>query len=218
EASRAHFERPECEVVGNPVRNDLLEMADGFTYEAPEEGEPFDILIIGGSGGAASFNRRLPGALTNLGDVAAKLRVRHQCGEGRRSEVEGRYDDFAGQVEIVEFIDDMAEAYRRCDLLICRAGASTIAEVLVLGLPAVYVPFPDAADDHQAKNAEEIARSGAGVSLPDDEIDSPRATRLLEGLIRNPVSLQNLARQARTLGRPEAADRVAERCIEMIGH
>lgn len=216
ESSAAFFDGVDCQVVGNPVRRDLLEMAGGFDYEAPEQGEPFNILVIGGSGGAASLNQSLPDALSGLEELGEQVRVRHQCGRGRTDELDGRYDDFAGDVEVTEFIDDMASAYRWCDLLVCRAGASTIAEVLVLGIPAVYVPFPGAADDHQTKNAREIAEAGAGVTLPDDEIGSPRATRLLAGLIRNPVSLENLSRKARSMGRPDAARKVAEACLEML--
>ncbi len=216
EASAEYFPEVDCEVVGNPIRRDLLEMAEAFAYRAPQEGAEFHILIIGGSGGAASFNSELPAALCALGDIADNVVVRHQCGKGRLDEVDGRYDGFAGEAEVVEFIDDMAEAYDWCDLLICRAGASTIAEVLVLGIPAIYVPFPHAADDHQSANARQIAQAGAGISIPDAEVGAQRATRLVAGLIRNPISLENLSEQARKLGRPEAAEEVAKRCIEMM--
>jgi UDP-N-acetylglucosamine--N-acetylmuramyl-(pentapeptide) pyrophosphoryl-undecaprenol N-acetylglucosamine transferase len=216
ESSAKFFDGVRCDVVGNPVRRDLLELAEVFTYEAPEEGEPFNILVIGGSGGAASLNGDLPAALVGLEELGSHVRVRHQCGRGRQDELAGRYDGFRGEVEVTEFIDDMAAAYDWCDLLICRAGASTIAEVLVLGIPAVYVPFPGAADDHQTKNAREIAEAGAGVTIPDDEIGSARATRLLAGLIRNPVSLENLSRKARSMGRPNAARCVAEACLDML--
>jgi UDP-N-acetylglucosamine--N-acetylmuramyl-(pentapeptide) pyrophosphoryl-undecaprenol N-acetylglucosamine transferase len=217
ESSAKFFDGVRCEVVGNPVRRDLLALAERFEYQAPAEDDGFNILVIGGSGGAASLNRDLPEALVGLEDLGAHVSVRHQCGRDREDELDGRYEGFEGEVEVVEFIDDMASAYRWCDLLICRAGASTIAEVLVLGIPAVYVPFPGAADDHQTENAREIAESGAGVTLPDDEIGSARATRLLAGLIRNPVSLENLSRKARSMGRPDAATRVAQSCLEMLG-
>lgn len=217
ESSARFFEEIPCEVVGNPVRRELLELAESFRYRAPEEGGEFRVLVVGGSGGAASLNRDLPVALRGLGELARRVRVRHQCGRGRRGELDGRYDGFEGEVEVEEFIEDMGEAYRWCDLLICRAGASTIAEVLVLGVPAVYVPFPGAADDHQTKNAEEVARAGAGVKISDEEIGSARATRLLAGLIMNPRSLEQLADRAGTLGQPDAADRVAEASLELLG-
>jgi UDP-N-acetylglucosamine--N-acetylmuramyl-(pentapeptide) pyrophosphoryl-undecaprenol N-acetylglucosamine transferase len=111
----------------------------------------------------------------------------------------------------------MAAAYEWCDLLICRAGASTIAEVLVLGIPSMYVPFAHAADDHQTKNAVEIAEAGAGIMISDADIGQRRATRLISGLVHNPISLGNISKQARTLGRPDAAEQVARRCLEMLG-
>lgn len=216
EASRGHFPDVDCEVVGNPVRASLLELAADFEYAPPTDRDDFRILIIGGSGGAASFNSSLPADLCGLGELAENVVVRHQCGKGRLGEVDGGYDDFAGEAQVVEFIDDMAAAYDWCDLLICRAGASTIAEVLVLGIPALYVPFPHAADDHQTKNAQQIAESGAGIAISDSDVGQGRATRLISGLIHNPVSLANIAEQARKLGRPHAAEQVAERCLGML--
>jgi UDP-N-acetylglucosamine--N-acetylmuramyl-(pentapeptide) pyrophosphoryl-undecaprenol N-acetylglucosamine transferase len=211
-----HFPDTPCEFVGNPVRRSLLDLAESFDYQAPTERREFRILIIGGSGGAASFNSKLPVDLCALGAQAEHVVVRHQCGRDRLGEVDGGYADFEGSAEVVEFIDDMAEAYKWCDLLICRAGASTIAEVLVLGLPAIYVPFPHAADDHQTKNAQSIAEAGAGIAISDADIGQGRATRLLAGLLHNPVSLKNLAVKARTLGRPDAARVIATQCLEML--
>ncbi len=216
EESRSHFPGVDCEVVGNPIRRSLLELSEHFAYAPPTDRDEFRILIIGGSGGAASFNSSLPADLCALGELAGDVVVRHQCGKGRQSEVDGGYDDFQGEADVVEFIDDMAAAYEWCDLLICRAGASTIAEVLVLGIPAVYVPFPFAADDHQTKNAQTIAQAGAGIAIADAEIGQQRATRLIAGLIQNPVSLENISAKARNLGRPHAAEKVAQRCIEMM--
>jgi UDP-N-acetylglucosamine--N-acetylmuramyl-(pentapeptide) pyrophosphoryl-undecaprenol N-acetylglucosamine transferase len=206
-----------CEVVGNPVRRSLRQTAVSYSYEAPADGEPIRMLVTGGSGGAKSLNTRLPEALINLGTTAQKLEVKHQYGRGRRSEVTGRYDGFEGDVELVEFIDDMAEAYRWAHLVMCRAGASTIAEIMTFGLPAIYVPSPHVADDHQSKNAKEIAEAGAGVSLSDDAIGTGRATRLLQGLLENPVSLENLAERARSLAQPDAASDVADALSKVLG-
>jgi len=174
ETTCSAFQNTECHPVGNPIRRDLRRAADAYTYEPPEEGEPCRILITGGSGGAKSINENLPSALGALGDRAAHLQVRHQYGRDRAEEVAGRYDDFAGEVELVEFISDMAEAYEWADLVICRGGGTTIAELLAFGLPAVYVPSPHVTDDQQTKNAREIAEKGAGIMLPDQAIGSDR--------------------------------------------
>lgn len=204
-------------VPGNPVRRQLLSMAESFDYQPPPPGEAFHILIIGGSGGAGSFNRYIPTWLNSMGELTARLCVRHQAGRGRAAEVRPRYSDFGGQAQVVEFIDDMAAAYQWCDLLICRAGASTIAEVLNLGIPAIYVPFPDAADDHQTANARSVVEAGAGVMIDDSQLSSPRARNLLTGFMNNPVALGNLAERARSLGRPDAGATIAEHLCEMAG-
>ncbi len=216
ESTCGAFDKTDCRPVGNPLRRSIRQTADEFTYEPPGTGEPFRILVTGGSGGAQSFNTDLPGALIELGEAAERVEVRHQYGSGRADEVAGQYDDFPGRVELVEFIDEMAEAYRWCDLLICRGGGTTIAEVLAFGLPAVYVPSPHVTDDQQTKNAREIAEQGAGIMLPDQAIGSGRATRLVRGLLDNPVSLENMAREARRLGAQDAAVAIAEGCLELV--
>jgi len=110
----------------------------------------------------------------------------------------------------------MAEAYQWCDLVICRAGGTTIAEVLALGVPAVFVPSPNVADDQQTKNVRAITEAGAAIMLSDKAIGEARATRLFRGLINNPVSLENLAEQARELGGPEVALRIARDVLSLV--
>jgi UDP-N-acetylglucosamine--N-acetylmuramyl-(pentapeptide) pyrophosphoryl-undecaprenol N-acetylglucosamine transferase len=216
ESTCAEFDDLPCRCVGNPVRRSIRELAASFDYQAPDEDEPIHLLITGGSGGAKSLNEQLPQALCALEDRAEQLEVRHQYGGNRRDEVEGRYDEFRGQVELVEFIDAMDEAYRWCDLVICRAGGTTIAELMALALPAVYVPSPHVTDDQQTKNARQIAEAGAGLMLPDEAIGSARASNLIGGLIANPISLQNISDQARGFGRPDAAGVIAEECLKFV--
>lgn len=216
EDSARHLGDVEVSVPGNPVRADLLELAESFQYEAPEAGGEFRILIIGGSGGAGSFNEELPKLLGSMGELTQRLRVRHQAGRDRSGEVTPGYEGFGGEVEVSEFIDDMGQAYRWCDVLICRAGASTIAEVLILGIPSIMVPFPNAADDHQRANARSVVEAGAGVMIEDAQLNASRARNLLTGFMNNPTALLNLARGARSLGTPEAGHRIAEALLEMI--
>lgn len=217
EQSKAFFDKTQCEVVGNPVRQQILERAQGFKYEPPVEDAKFRILVIGGSGGAGSFNEHLPTWMKNMGDVLGRrIHIRHQAGRNRAEEVRARYEGFAGTAEVVEFIDDMADAYSWCDLLICRAGASTMAEVLILGVPAIYIPFPGAADNHQEKNALAVVEAGAGLMIDDSEITDDRACRLLAGLMGNPTALENVADRAKLMGRPEAARVIASQLIEMM--
>ena len=217
EESAQHLGGVSFSVPGNPVREELLKLARTFAYEAPAAEGPFRVLVIGGSGGAGSFNEHLPSWFKAMGDLQARLEVRHQAGRNRAEAVRPRYEGFEGTVEVEEFIDDMAQAYRWCDLLICRAGATTIAEVLNLGIPAIYVPFPQAADDHQRFNARSVVEAGAGVMLDDAELGSERSVNLLAGLMRNPEALSRVAVAARRIGRPDAAKTIATRLLAMAG-
>lgn len=211
ESTCGHFDGPECVFVGNPVRSSIAARRD-FEYQPPSDDGPFHILVIGGSGGAGSLNAGVPVALGALPDeLQRRVQITHQAGRNRSDEVD--YDGFGGDAAVVEFIDDMAAAYGDLDLLICRAGMSTIAEVTVMGLPALYVPL-SLGDGHQADNAREIVEAGGGMMVTDEEIGASRATRLIQGVMQNPQSLQNLARRSKQLGHPDAADRVARDLID----
>jgi UDP-N-acetylglucosamine--N-acetylmuramyl-(pentapeptide) pyrophosphoryl-undecaprenol N-acetylglucosamine transferase len=214
--SVAFFPKTPCHVTGNPIRRSLLERAKTLTYAQPESNGEFRILVIGGSGGAGSLNEYVPELVKSMGDLKSRIAIRHQAGRGRAESVQPRYEGFEGKAEVVEFIDDMAEAYAWCHVLICRAGASTIAEVLALGIPAIYVPFPGAADNHQEKNALAVTEAGAGMMLHDHEIASQRAQSLLKGLILNPVALARVSARARETARPEAAREIASQILEMM--
>lgn len=206
-----HFGGLDCTFVGNPVRSSIAARRD-FTYTAPGEGGPFHILLIGGSGGAGTLNSGIPQALRLLpAELQRRVRITHQAGKGRTGEVD--YAGFEGDAAVVEFIDDMAHAYAEAHLLVCRAGMSTIAEVTVMGLPALYVPF-SGGDGHQADNAREIVEAGGGMMVTDAEVAGERTARLIAGVMHNPQSLSNLARRCKELGHPDAAGVVADDLIE----
>jgi UDP-N-acetylglucosamine--N-acetylmuramyl-(pentapeptide) pyrophosphoryl-undecaprenol N-acetylglucosamine transferase len=211
ESTCDHLDGPECLFVGNPVRSSIRQRRD-FQYEAPAANGPFHILVIGGSGGAGSLNAGVPVALRALPeDLQKRIQITHQAGRGRTDEVD--FEGFLGEASVVEFIDDMAAAYGALDLLICRAGMSTIAEVTVMGLPALYVPL-SLGDAHQTENAREIVEAGGGMMVSDDEIGASRSTRLIQGVMQNPQSLANLARRSKQLGHPDAAEHVARDVID----
>jgi UDP-N-acetylglucosamine--N-acetylmuramyl-(pentapeptide) pyrophosphoryl-undecaprenol N-acetylglucosamine transferase len=210
ESTRSHFPG-DSEFVGNPIRASIASRRE-FAYGTPTTDGPFNILVIGGSGGAGTLNSGVPVALRALPtQLQDRVAVTHQAGRGRTDEVD--YTDFTGNAEVVEFIDDMATAYTNLDLLICRAGMSTIAEVTVMGLPALYVPL-SLGDGHQADNAREVVEAGGGMMVTDDEIGGERATKLIAGVMQNPQSLANLAVGSKALGRPDAAYVVADDLIE----
>lgn len=205
-----------CEVVGNPVRRQMVEVAAEASFCAPDP-EAFMVFITGGSGGAGPLNARLPVALRGLPEeVARRLVVVHQAGRGRAEPVREAWRGFAGQVEVVEFVEDMAGMYQRADLVICRAGATTLAELFLLGQPALLIPFAGAADNHQEENARAVVEAGGAVMVREAELDGDRVAKLLVGLMNNPEALEKLSGAARSLGRPEAGAEVARRLLEMV--
>ncbi len=215
ESTRALLAGTESEFVGNPVRSQIAERGVDFRYEAPSETGTFEILVIGGSGGAGSLNSGVPDALRALPEeLQRRIHIVHQAGRNRTDEVS--YEGFLGDAEVVEFIDDMGAAYRKMHLLVCRAGMSTIAEVTLMGLPALYVPL-STGDGHQRDNAREVVEAGGGMMVDDHEIGADRATRLIAGVMRNPQALANLAAGAKRLGRPQAAEQIARDVLEAIG-
>lgn len=204
-------------LTGNPLRRSILEARQSGPEPRDAEGR-FRILITGGSGGAGPLNAALPGELRRMSDdVAAKLVVCHQAGRGRAAPVVDAYRGFAGEVEVVEFIEDMAAAYGWADLVICRSGATTLAELLAMGQPSMLIPFAGAADNHQEANAVSIVQQGAAVMVRESELGTGRVERLLRGLVRNAASLSSMGQRARTLGRPEAAESVARGLLELAG-
>jgi len=198
-----------AEWTGNPVRAAIAAIAPPEQRFQGREG-PLRLLVVGGSLGAQALNEALPRALAVLsGDV----RVVHQAGEKHLQALEQNYRSAGVQGELVAFIDDMARRYAEADLVICRAGAVTVAELSAAGLASVLVPFPHAVDDHQTANARFLADQGAAVLLPQTELTPEKLASLLGSLDR--PRLLEMARKARALGKPDAARVVAQRCMEM---
>src|SRR5262249_22189025 len=164
-AAAVHFEQTGkyfhgAQVVGVPVRKEF------FGAAAPANNRPPTLLIFGGSQGAQAINRAMTAAAPEvLGKIPA-LRIIHQTGEREYNDVQAAYARAGVKAEVSAFIDDMPGAFARADLLLCRSGASTVAEITAAGKPAIFVPFPRAADDHQRRNAEAIAERGAAGLLP----------------------------------------------------
>jgi UDP-N-acetylglucosamine--N-acetylmuramyl-(pentapeptide) pyrophosphoryl-undecaprenol N-acetylglucosamine transferase len=207
-----------CEIVGNPLRAQILEAAANANSDADgrDRAQDFHLLVTGGSGGAGALNRDLPRALCALpADIARRLTVRHQAGRNRHEAVREAYLEFGGRVSVVEFINDMAGAYAWSDLAVCRAGATTLAELMVLGQPSLLIPFPGAADNHQERNALAIVEQGAGVMVQERDLLTGKLARLVTGFVQNPNALDKMAVQARGLGRPHAANEVASRLVRL---
>ena len=229
---------PGEQVVGNPVRTAIAAIAPPQERFEGREG-PLRLLVLGGSQGARALNRGMPSALEGLRGRIPGCEVRHQCGEKQLDDTlkayrdagfapgEGgtsldprvRGDDGLGDfsVSVEPFIGDMAAAYGWADLVVCRAGALTLAELCAAGVGSVLVPFPAAVDDHQTRNAEYLVERGAAQLLPEGEAPLEFARRLsatLEILCER-ADLLPMARAARALARPDAADAVASAVLEL---
>ncbi|KEZ99532.1 UDP-diphospho-muramoylpentapeptide beta-N-acetylglucosaminyltransferase, partial [Xanthomonas vasicola pv. vasculorum NCPPB 895] len=176
---------------------------------------PVRVLVLGGSQGARVLNQAVPTALAALGHP--KVDVRHQCGEKLRAEAEAAYAQASVNASVEPFIADMAAAYAWADLVVCRAGASTLAELCAAGVGSVLVPFAAAVDDHQTRNAEYLVGADAAVLLKQDDSLAVRLQQVLQTLLTDPVRRLSMANAARTLAKPDAAERIADIILQEAG-
>ncbi len=204
------------QTVGNPVREALTRIPEPAARGLGTHPKP-RILILGGSLGALSLNRTVPAALAGL---MPQLEVRHQSGRtlatAQQAWLDGG-DSLPSSLQLQEFIEDMGEALAWADLLICRAGALTLAEVACVGVPSILVPFPHAIDDHQTRNAEVLVQAGAAQLLPESELSAEQLRTRVQALIAEPAQLQAMAQAARACGQPQATRLIADRCRPYLG-
>lgn len=197
--------------VGNPVRKNIQSLSHSSSREI---GEKVNILIMGGSQGARSLNKTLPAALKKLSE-SRPIEVRHQCGPRWFEETADIYRAIEMPVDLVEFIQDMSEAYSWCDLVVCRSGAMTVAEVSASGRPALFIPFPYAIDDHQTANAEWLAKLGGAAVVQESDIDIELLADLLKDLTDS-KKLKAMAQASANAGVIDSTDRIVSICQELI--
>ena len=200
-----------AEWTGNPVRAEIARIPAPDERFASRQG-PLRLLIVGGSLGAQALNDAVPQALAQMA-AHERPQVVHQSGERHLEALRASYSAAGVEGELVAFIDDMAGRYAEADLVLCRAGAITVAELCTGGMASVLVPFPHAVDDHQSANAAFLADRGAAVLLPQPQLAPGTLAALLRRMDR--ATLLEMARKARALGKPDAARTVAERCMEL---
>lgn len=200
-------------LTGNPLRRQIL---DSLAGEPTAQGgeDRFHLLVFGGSAGAHHINMAMVEALPALAELGAKLEITHQTGENDLAEVREAYQRQGADGRVVPFIDNMAEAYARADLVVCRSGATTIAEVTACGKACIFVPYPYATDDHQRKNAEALTGKGAGFMILDRELSGERLAGMITELVRNPGRIAETGRNARQLARPEAARVIVDEMLK----
>ena len=203
--------------TGNPVRAEVAALANS-TYDVPTEDGPIKLLITGGSQGARVLSEILPTALVNLPEgIRTRLVVTQQARDEDINAVRKTYDGSGIDVTLASFIDDIPERLRDCHLVIARSGASTVAELTAAGRPGLLVPLPHAIDDHQRFNAQQVEDAGGAWLMPQDRFSSETVTDRLAKLLRNPAALTRAAKAAKTAGRANAAERLADMVLDMLG-
>lgn len=202
---------PGAETVGNPVRKEIIALE---RQPLSNEGR-LNLLVLGGSQGALALNEMLPESLALLPEDI-RPHVCHQTGKNQKDKVEAAYKTNSVSAGIFEFITDMASAYQKADLVVCRSGALTVAELLAVGLPAIYVPYPHAIDDHQTKNADSVVQQGGGLLRVQHELTAEMLAKDLQELLENRDKLNEMANAVKKLAILDAADHMADACMEKM--
>ncbi|WP_445426091.1 undecaprenyldiphospho-muramoylpentapeptide beta-N-acetylglucosaminyltransferase [Alishewanella sp. HL-SH06] len=202
------------QVVGNPVRAELIACRQSRTSEPP-----LNILVVGGSLGAKALNEQLPEQFSMLA-AQGEIAIWHQTGEAMLAQVQAAYQPLQAKgvsVQVSAFIDSMLAAYRWADVVICRAGALTVSEVAAVGVAAIFVPLPSAIDDHQTANARSLTSADAGWLLPQSELIKTGIVPLLAPCLTDKSVLQQLAQNARLQARDNATTAVVAVCRQVTG-
>jgi UDP-N-acetylglucosamine--N-acetylmuramyl-(pentapeptide) pyrophosphoryl-undecaprenol N-acetylglucosamine transferase len=214
-AAAVHFEDTKkyfrnCHVTGVPVRAEFFQLPQRELASSPT------LLVFGGSQGARALNRAMCEAITVLRERIPGIRVLHQTGERDYDATVAAYEKLAVAVEVFKFMDDMPAMFAQADLVVCRAGASTVAEIAAAGKPAVFIPFPKAADDHQRRNAEAMQNAGAAIMIEERNLIPGSLADTIAGLLSNAVKLKAMSTAARGMAHPNAARDIAELAVSLI--
>lgn len=205
---------------GNPVRSESQRASHPMTWQTSCAGTALQesglrILVFGGSQGAMKLNTATPKALASLSDeLRSAISIYHQAGKNKRDETVKAYEDAAVTAHITEFIDDMWSAYKWADLIICRAGATSLAEIMAAGKASILVPFPYAAHNHQEKNADVMVERGAAFKVLDADVETAIAP-IIEDLVAHREKLRRMEECARSSAHPDAAMDIARACLDI---
>jgi UDP-N-acetylglucosamine--N-acetylmuramyl-(pentapeptide) pyrophosphoryl-undecaprenol N-acetylglucosamine transferase len=212
-----HADRARTSVTGNPVRPSVAALR-GVPYEIPDQAGPFALFVMGGSQGARILSEVVPAAVAAMPEaLRARLRIVQQARPEDIDRVRAAYRACGVSAEIKSFFDDVPAKLAGAHLVICRCGASTVAELTVVGRPAILVPYRYAADDHQTANARALDAAGAAWVMPESLFVPTALTERLAALMTAPAALAQIASRAYALGRPEAAERLADLVLETAG-
>jgi UDP-N-acetylglucosamine--N-acetylmuramyl-(pentapeptide) pyrophosphoryl-undecaprenol N-acetylglucosamine transferase len=206
--SNRYFPSDKVVLTGNPVRT--------FAPSVSTDEHGFTVMTFGGSQGAHRINEAFYEAAPALLEAIEGLRIIHQTGAADRARLQARYQEVGVTADVHAFIDDIGAAYGQADLIVCRAGATTVAELTALGKPAILVPYPFAADDHQRANASVLADNNAGILIPDRDLTGERLAAAIIGLATDRARLTAMGAAARRLATPDSAARVVDVCCEVV--
>jgi UDP-N-acetylglucosamine--N-acetylmuramyl-(pentapeptide) pyrophosphoryl-undecaprenol N-acetylglucosamine transferase len=216
-AAAVHFKETaryfrRAEVTGVPVREAFFQIAGKSSRDAKPT-----LLVFGGSQGAHAINQVLIESVDSLRAGLPQIRIVHQTGERDYNDAQAAYARLSGAVEAYRFIDDMPRFFARADLVLCRSGASTVAEIAAAGKPAILVPFPRAADDHQKRNAEALERAGSAIMLEESNLSRESLVESVISLMSEPARLERMSEATRKLSHRNAARDIADIAARLAG-
>ena len=212
--SKQFFSKKKVEVTGNMIHEKLCQPREEFP---PPLKQPFGVLILGGSQGAHSINMAMVEALDLLSDRKERLDITHQTGDADYENVKKQYAAKGFSANVMSFVTDMPARYRLASLVICRSGATTLAEITAAGRVSFLIPFPYAANNHQEHNARIIEAAGAGEVILDKEISGERIAKSIKKAMDEPENLQRMENNSYRLGSRDATEKVRKICLELMG-
>ena len=210
--TKKYFPQAKVVLSGNPVRAAFV----AGSSKEKEKKDYWQLLIFGGSQGAEAINESIIGMLPQLQRMKDKVRVLHQTGARQLEEVKRAYEQFRIQAKVTPFIVDMAGAYAEADLIICRAGATSLAEITAAGKAAILIPYPWAANDHQSKNAQALTAGGAAVLIAEQELSGSKLFSTIENLLRDEKKLQQMEKNSLRMSKIDAAATIVDDCIKLM--
>lgn len=211
--SAGYFSAKKVIVSGNPVRKKIRDASQ----HKPVKRDKFTILAFGGSQGAMAINEGMIDALSHLSDIRDDIHIIHQIGRGEDAErFNAAYRARGFSAEIYHFIEDMGKIYSSVDMVVCRAGSTSVAELTVTGRPAILIPYPYATDNHQAANARVLADAGGAVVISESELTGEKLADEIKGLLAAPLRLAGMAEAAKRFGHPDAAGVIVSECMKLV--
>jgi UDP-N-acetylglucosamine--N-acetylmuramyl-(pentapeptide) pyrophosphoryl-undecaprenol N-acetylglucosamine transferase len=210
EETKRYFPEKKTVVTGNPIRKEILKGRER------KKGDRFTLLIFGGSAGAHRINVSMMEALASLNEIKSSLKIIHQTGKDDLDFVLKGYEEKGFDAVVRPFIEEMAATYQMADLVVCRAGASTVAELAVCGRAAILIPYPFAAHNHQRINAQKLVERGAAKMIEDGTLNGPLLAKTILDLYSHPEELRRMEEKIQPVGRPRAAEEIVDHCYAMV--